>query len=101
MTSETLHDGEGICISYIPIEDTQVHNANTSGGEPAGSDVFAYTGNETYRDLAQKAIQYTAQHQRADSSWYYGEKANHALGRQFPYRIRAGLFQVLCREHGR
>jgi hypothetical protein len=26
--------------------------------------------------LAQKAMQYTAQHQLADGSWYYGEKAN-------------------------
>jgi hypothetical protein len=26
--------------------------------------------------LAEKAIQYTAQHQRPDSSWYYGEAAN-------------------------
>jgi hypothetical protein len=27
----TLRDGDGICISYIPIKDTQVHNANTLG----------------------------------------------------------------------
>ena len=28
----------------------------------------------SYRELAQKAIQYAAQHQRPDASWYYGEK---------------------------
>jgi hypothetical protein len=72
----TLSDGEGICISYIPITDTQVHNANTLGGSLLAR-VFSHNGNESYRELAQKAMQYTAQYQRADSSWYYAEKANH------------------------
>ena len=54
-----------------------------------------YTRNEAYRALAEKAMQYTAQHQRADSSWYYGEAAQSALGRQFSYRLCPGLFQVL------
>jgi rhamnogalacturonyl hydrolase YesR len=72
----TLRDGEGICISYIPITDTQVHNANTLGGSLLAR-VFSHNGNESYRELAQKAMQYTAQYQRADSSWYYAEKANH------------------------
>jgi polysaccharide biosynthesis protein VpsJ len=37
---------------------------------------YSYTPNESYRALAQQAILYTAQHQRADFSWYYGEAAN-------------------------
>jgi len=56
----TVRDGDGICIIYIPIKDTQVHNANTPGGEFARPDLFAQ-GNEAYRELAQKAMQYTAQ----------------------------------------
>jgi hypothetical protein len=72
----TLRDGEGICISYIPIADTQVHNANTLGASLLAR-TFSHTGNESYRSMAQNAMQYTAQHQRADSSWYYAEKANH------------------------
>ena len=72
----TYPDGEGICISYIPIQDTQVHNANTLGGSLLAR-TYAQTGNESYRRLAQKAMQYTAQHQRPDSSWYYAEAANH------------------------
>jgi rhamnogalacturonyl hydrolase YesR len=73
----TFPDGEGICISYIPIKDTQVHNASTLGGSLLAR-VFSHTGNESYRELAQKAMRYTAQHQRADSSWYYAEKQNHS-----------------------
>ena len=72
----TVRDGDGVCISYIPIADTQVHNANTLGASLLAR-TFSHTGNESYRALAQNAMQYTAQHQRADSSWYYAEKANH------------------------
>jgi rhamnogalacturonyl hydrolase YesR len=72
----TLCDGEGICISYIPIQDTQVHNANTLGASLLAR-TYSHTGNESYRELAQKAMQYTAHYQRADSSWYYAEKQNH------------------------
>jgi hypothetical protein len=72
----TLRDGEGVCISYIPITDTQVHNASTLGGSLLAR-VFSHNGNESYRELAQKAMQYTAQYQRPDSSWYYAEKPNH------------------------
>jgi hypothetical protein len=71
---KTNPDGEGICISYIPGQNTQVHNANTLGGSFLARTYF-HTGNESYRALAQKAMQYTAQHQRPDASWYYGENA--------------------------
>jgi hypothetical protein len=76
-----LHDlkayphGDGVCISYVPGLNSQVHNANTLGASLLAR-TYSYTGTAAYRELAQKAIQYTAQHQRADSSWYYGEKSN-------------------------
>jgi rhamnogalacturonyl hydrolase YesR len=72
----TVRDGDGICISYIPIKETQVHNANTLGASLLAR-TYSHTRNESYRELAQKAMQYTAQYQRPDSSWYYAEKANH------------------------
>ena len=56
-------------------KNSQVHNANTLGASLLAR-TYSHTGNEAYRLLAQKAIQYTAQHQRPDSSWYYGEKPN-------------------------
>ncbi len=71
----THSDGEGACISYIPGQNSQVHNANTLGGSLLAR-TYLHTGNESYRALAQKAMQYTAQHQRPNGSWYYGEKAN-------------------------
>jgi hypothetical protein len=71
----TFQDGYGMCLSYIPTQNKQVHNANTLGGSLLAR-TYAHTRNEAYRELARKAMQYTAQHQRRDHSWYYGEKAN-------------------------
>jgi len=76
-----LHDlsrsseGNGTCISYIPLQNSQVHNANVLGGSLLARTYF-YTRNESYRALAQQAMQYTAQHQRPNGSWYYGEDAS-------------------------
>jgi hypothetical protein len=71
----TYADGDSRCISYFPGYDIQIHNASTLGGSLLAR-TYAYTGNESYRSLAQKSILYTAKYQRADSSWYYGEPAN-------------------------
>jgi polysaccharide biosynthesis protein VpsJ len=72
---DTLSEGDAICLSYIPLENKQVHNSNTLGGSLLAR-TYAHTGTESYRSTAQKAFQYTANHQRPDSSWYYGEAAN-------------------------
>ncbi|MGA8727734.1 MAG: hypothetical protein WB608_03210 [Terracidiphilus sp.] len=72
---QTFPDGEALCITYIPGKVERVHNANTLGASLLAR-TFSYTRNESYRALAQKSIQYTAQYQRPDGSWYYGEKAN-------------------------
>jgi len=68
-------DGDGACISYVPGLDSQVHNANTLAGSLLAR-TSSHNRNEAYLTLARKAIQYTAQYQRPDGSWWYGEKAN-------------------------
>jgi hypothetical protein len=72
---ERYADGEGVCISYIPIDNKQVHNANALGASLLAR-TYRYTRDTSLVALAQKAMQYTAQYQRPDGSWYYGEKAN-------------------------
>ncbi len=72
---ETFADGDGLCISYVPTDNKQVHNANTLGASLLAR-TYAHTANNSYRELAEKAMRYTAQHQRPDGSWYYGENAN-------------------------
>jgi hypothetical protein len=68
-------DGDSVCIGYFPGQNLRVHNANTLGASLLAR-TYSYTRNESYRILAQQSIQYTAQYQRPDSSWYYGEAAN-------------------------
>jgi hypothetical protein len=72
---DTFADGEGLCISYIPTQNKQVHNANTLGGSLLAR-TYSFTRNAEYQALACKAMKYTAQYQRPDASWYYGEKSN-------------------------
>ena len=70
---ETSDEGTGTCISYIPGKNSQVHNANTLGASLLAR-TYAHTRKSAYRELATRAIQYTAQHQRPDASWFYGER---------------------------
>jgi len=72
----TVAEGDSLCISYTPIHKSQVHNANTLAASLLARTYF-HTRNGSCRDLAEKAIQYTARHQRPDSSWYYGEAAHY------------------------
>jgi len=71
----TFAEGDALCISYFPTQNVQVHNANTLGAGLLAR-TYSHTRTESYRILAQKAIQYTAGHQRPDSSWYYGEPSD-------------------------
>ena len=72
---ETFVDGGGLCISYIPGMNKQVHNANTLGASLLAR-TYSHTGEEACRALAEQAIRYTAHYQRPEASWYYGEPAN-------------------------
>lgn len=72
---DTYPHGEGVCISYVPGLNSQVHNANTLGASLLIR-TYSHTRNQAYRELAEKALQYTSQYQRGDGSWYYGEYPN-------------------------
>jgi len=72
---DTYAEGDAVCISYVPTLKSWVHNANTLGASLLAR-TYSHTRNESYRALAQKAMQYTANHQRANASWYYGEGSN-------------------------
>ncbi len=74
---ERFVEGDAVCIGYVPIPGTNklVHNSSTLGGSLLAR-TFALTQIKTYRALAEQAMRYTANHQLADSSWYYGEAQN-------------------------
>jgi hypothetical protein len=72
---DTYPYGEGICVSYVPGLNSQVHNANTLGASLLVR-TDSHIHRQAYTALAQKALLYTAQHQRSDGSWYYAEYPN-------------------------
>jgi hypothetical protein len=72
---KTTPEEDSLCISYTPIHINQVHNANTLAASLLAR-TSLYTGHGAYLCLAEKALRYTARHQRPDGSWYYGEAAN-------------------------
>ena len=71
----TYIHGDAVCIGYFPTTTHQVHNASTLGASFLAR-TYAHTRNESYRELAAKALRYTVRHQRPDHSWYYGEADN-------------------------
>lgn len=73
---DTLVAGDSLCFSYIPTQKSVgCHNANTLGASLLAR-TFSHTGSVSYRELAQKAMLYTAGRQRSDGSWYYSEAPN-------------------------
>jgi hypothetical protein len=68
-------EGGMLCVRYFPTSTLQVHNANTLGASLLARTYF-YTRNGAFRELSEKAMRYTATHQRPNGSWYYGEGAN-------------------------
>ncbi len=68
-------DGDTHCIGYFPTSKHQVHNANTLGASLLAR-TYSYVPDEALLQHAKKAIYYTAQYQRSDDSWFYGEESN-------------------------
>jgi len=68
-------EGNSLCIHYFPTSTHQVHNANTLGASLLAR-TSSYTQNQLWREMAAKAMLYTAKYQREDGSWYYGEASN-------------------------
>jgi hypothetical protein len=68
-------EGDALCIHYFPTSTHQVHNANTLGASLLAR-TTSYIQNEQWREMATRAMLYTAKYQREDASWYYGEASN-------------------------
>ena len=63
---------DGDCFSYTTLDNSRVHNVNLLAAELLGRTHIA-TGNEEYRDAAERATRFTLSRQRRDGSWRYGE----------------------------
>lgn len=62
---------EGILLRYYPNADILVHNSNMIGASLLAR-VNSLAPNPRYREMAERAIQYTLHHQTSEGGWYYG-----------------------------
>lgn len=62
-----VETADAVCFSYTPIDNTKIYNASLLAGE-----ILAYTGDPEHLLLANKAVRFVLNGQRADGSWLYG-----------------------------
>ena len=62
---------EGILLRYYPNADILVHNSSMIGASLLAR-VHSISPNPRYREMAERAIQYTVHHQTDEGAWYYG-----------------------------
>lgn len=62
---------EGILLRYYPNADILVHNSSMIGASLLAR-VHSLSPNPRYREMAERAIQFTLHHQTAEGAWYYG-----------------------------
>lgn len=62
---------EGILLRYYPNADILVHNSSMIGASLLAR-VHSLEPNARYREMSERAIQYTLHHQTGEGAWYYG-----------------------------
>lgn len=62
----------GNCISYLFDVQSSIHNSNMLGAAMLAR-TAKHTGNKSYLEVAQSAMEYSCSRQLADGAWWYGE----------------------------
>lgn len=62
---------EGALLRYYPDADILIHNSSMIGASLLAR-VHSLEPNQRFRDMAERAIQYTVHHQTPEGGWYYG-----------------------------
>ncbi|SRR5258706_428182 len=61
----------GVCLRYYPRATIPIHNSSMIGASLLAR-VSAVSPNERYREMAERAVQFTVHHQTKEGGWYYG-----------------------------
>ena len=67
------HTKQGVCLSYVSFAQESVHNSNMLGAAMLARTAF-HSGNNSAKEVARQAMEYSCSRQRTDGSWYYGEE---------------------------
>ena len=63
----------GACLSYVPFDQSSIHNSNMLGAAMLAS-TWKYTREAELLEVARSAMLYSCSRQRDDGSWWYGEQ---------------------------
>ena len=63
----------GACLSYVPFEQSSVHNANLLGAAMLAR-TWKHTREQELVEVARSAMEYSCSRQLDDGSWWYGEE---------------------------
>jgi hypothetical protein len=66
------YDGENFVFSYSPFDYQQVFNASMKGARILAQ-AYSLTGNQTFKDVASKAVAFVVKQQNSNGSWYYSK----------------------------
>lgn len=66
----------GYCISYHPLKQLSIHNANMLGSAMLAR-TSRFTNDPVALDVARKAMEYSCSRQLPNGAWYYGEPAKY------------------------
>ena len=66
---------EGICFSYTPVDNSEIHNANLLAAALLAK-VFHFTKKEQFFSFSKKAANFSIKFQAQDGAWYYGNAEN-------------------------
>jgi hypothetical protein len=89
----------GVCFSYTPLDDAKVHNANLLGAAFLAR-LFKATGEQTFLDIASRAVNYSVSRQNSDGSWFYGEHETQQWIDNFHTGYNLVALDVFCRNTG-
>ena len=68
-------DDDGICFSYTPLEENQIHNANMLGVSLLAR-TYSYTDNKEFLNFCKPALKFSLNKQNTDGSWNYSIDLN-------------------------
>jgi hypothetical protein len=91
----SVETGDEICFAYSPLDRTRVFNASLLAAETLAS-VAVETGDETFYELALRAVRYVLRRQKPDGRWAYGAEDYQAWADNFH---TAFLLSSLLRIH--
>ncbi len=89
----------GIVLRYYPKADILVHNSSMIGASLLAR-VNSLAPNPRYREIAERAIQFTLHHQTAQGGWYYGVGSKWAWIDSFHTGYVLEALHIFCQSTG-